>query len=1350
MLTVADNHACAPLPRFSAPLLLLPLPLQTFGDLVRQMKQEGVPDVDVTRAVAELKARKRTLEAKELSLQPKDDIVDRTKMEDTLKRRFFYDQAFAIYGGVSGLYDFGPVGCALKNNILQAWRQHFIQEEQILEIDCTMLTPEPVLKTSGHVDKFADYMVKDVKNGECFRADHLLKAHLQKLMSDKKCAAEKKAEMEEVITQMDNYTQQELTDLFVKYNVKSPTTGNDLTPPISFNLMFQTSIGPGGNMPGYLRPETAQGIFLNFKRLLEFNQGKLPFAAAQIGNSFRNEISPRSGLIRVREFTMAEIEHFVDPNEKVHPKFPSVADLDIILYSSKAQTSGQSAQIMKLGDAVEQEVINNSVLGYFIGRIYLYLTKVGIAKEKLRFRQHMDNEMAHYACDCWDAETKTSYSFSLIPPHKVVNVVQFETNKGAIGKAYKKDAKIVMEYLSMCDECFVTEQEQLLNETGEFTVETEGKTFKLTKDMVSVKRFQKTLHVEEVVPNVIEPSFGIGRIMYTIFEHTFQIREGDEQRTYFSFPATVAPYKCSVLPLSQNQEFVPFVKELSEAMTKNSVSHKVDDSSGSIGRRYARTDEIGVAFGITIDFDTVNKTPHTATLRDRDSMRQIRAEVSELPVIVRDLANGTLTWAEVESKGVSEGKRDLLLYLLPPQSGEQQTLKQKRSRAAFFFLSNVQRIKMEQVLAPLREAVRAQGDLVHQLKAKGAPEQEVSKAVAELKARKKTLEAKELALQPKDEVVDRARMEDTLKRRFFYDQAFAIYGGVSGLYDFGPVGCALKINILQVWRQHFIQEEQILEIDCTMLTPEPVLKTSGHVDKFADYMVKDAQTGECYRADHLLKAHLKKMMSDEKCSEEKANQMEDVITQMDNYTQQELAALFEKYNVKSPATGNDLTPPVSFNLMFKTSIGPGGNTPGYLRPETAQGMFLNFKRLLEFNQGKLPFGAAQIGNSFRNEISPRSGLIRVREFTMAEIEHFVDPNEKIHPKFSNVADLEILLFSSKAQTSGQSAQIMRLGDAVEQGVINNSVLGYFIGRIYEYLIKVGLSKEKVRFRQHMENEMAHYACDCWDAESKTSYVNFFSHICTSTIENNGIVVVNVVHFEPNKGAIGMAFKKDAKSVLDYLAVCDECYITNQEKLLSAAGEFSFEMEGKKFKLTKDMVSVKRFQKTLHVEEIVPNVIEPSFGIGRIMYSIFEHSFQIRQGDEQRTYFSFPATVAPYKCSILPLSQNQEFMPFVSQLSEAMTRNVLSHKVDDSSGSIGRRYARSDEIGVAFGITIDFDTVNKTPHTATLRDRDSMRQIRAEVTELPGMVRDLTNGTLTWAEVESKYPIFEGQETNKKA
>ncbi|XP_032821030.2 glycine--tRNA ligase [Petromyzon marinus] len=674
----------------------------------------------------------------------------------------------------------------------------------------------------------------------------------------------------------------------------------------------------------------------------------------------------------------------------------------------------------------------------------------------------------------------------------------------------------------------------------------------------------------------------------------------------------------------------------------------------------------------------------------------------------------------------------------------------------------------EAVLAPLRAAVKEQGELVRNLKVDGAPKVDVDKAVTELKNRKRILEAKVLALEPKDDIIDRAKMEDTLKRRFFYDQAFAIYGGVSGLFDFGPVGCALKNNIIQQWRQHFIQEEQILEIDCTMLTPEPVLKASGHVDKFADFMVKDLKNGECFRADHLLKAHLEKLMSDKKCSEEKKAEMKNVITQMDNYGQSQLAGLFTDYAVKSPVTGNDLSPPLAFNLMFQTSIGPGGQTPGYLRPETAQGIFLNYKRLLEFNQGKLPFAAAQIGNSFRNEISPRSGLIRVREFTMAEIEHFVDPTDKQHPKFENMADLELSLYSGQAQTSGRSPQRMRLGDAVQQGIINNTVLGYFIGRIYQFLVKVGVKDEHLRFRQHMDNEMAHYACDCWDAETKTSYGwievvgcadrSCFDLQCHSRATKVPLVaekplkepkVVEVVQLEANKGIVGKAFKKDARLVNKFLEDCDSFYIESVEKQLAEKGAFNFEVEGKSFTLSKDMVTVKRFQKTLFVEEVVPNVIEPSFGIGRIMYTILEHSFRVREGDEQRTYFSFPPTVAPYKCSVLPLSQNPEFAPFVKMLSEALTRNGVSHKVDDSSGSIGRRYARTDEIGISFGITVDFDTVNRQPHTATLRERDSMRQIRAEVDELPGLVRDLSNGVLAWAEVEARHPLFEGQETGKK-
>lgn len=155
------------------------------------------------------------------------------------------------------------------------------------------------------------------------------------------------------LLQLDGMTKAEMAAIMVKFNMKSPITGNDLTEPIEFNLMFGTQIGPTGLVKGFLRPETAQGIFVNFKRLLEFNQGKLPFAAAQIGNSFRNEISPRSGLIRVREFTMAEIEHFCDPNNKDHPKFENVKDVKMMLYSACNQMDGKSAQSISIGEAVK-------------------------------------------------------------------------------------------------------------------------------------------------------------------------------------------------------------------------------------------------------------------------------------------------------------------------------------------------------------------------------------------------------------------------------------------------------------------------------------------------------------------------------------------------------------------------------------------------------------------------------------------------------------------------------------------------------------------------------------------------------------------------------------------------------------------------------------------------------------------------------------------------------------------------------------------------------------------------------------------------------------------------------------
>ncbi|CAL8135036.1 unnamed protein product [Orchesella dallaii] len=642
------------------------------GDLVRKMKEMGNSEIDVKKAVVELKAKKKLLEDRELELSKTEEVFDRPRMEDLLKRRFFYDQSFAIYGGVTGQYDFGPMGCATKTNFLNFWRQFFVLEEGMFEVDCSILTPEPVLKASGHVDRFADLMVKDSKTGECFRLDHLIKATVEKLQKEKGTDKDKQDRMLQVLAQLDGYSKEEMEGLIQEFNVVSPTTGNPVGPPMEFNLMFSTSIGPTGLVKGFLRPETAQGIFVNFKRLLEFNQGKLPFAGAQIGNAFRNEISPRSGLLRVREFTMAEIEHFCDPNDLTHPRFVEVKDTIMTYYSACDQMEGKRPTRKTIGEAVADKLVANETLGYFLARIQMFLEKVGVNPEKLRFRQHMSNEMAHYARDCWDAEILTSYgwvecvgcadrsAFDLnqhtkatnvklvaekrLPAPKKIEQLQATLNKAAIGKQFKQNAKAIAEYFEHIDTSELESLAKSLESDGSMEITVKNQQFKLTPAEITIGKQEKTIHVEEFVPNVIEPSFGVGRILYSIFEHNFKVRPEDSQRTYFSLPPLMAPVKCSVLPLSSKPELLQMVTRVTQELRKREISFRVDDSSGSIGRRYSRTDEIAIPFGITIDFETVKS--ETVTLRERDTTLQVRLPIDKVGETVRDLATGTLTWTK--------------------------------------------------------------------------------------------------------------------------------------------------------------------------------------------------------------------------------------------------------------------------------------------------------------------------------------------------------------------------------------------------------------------------------------------------------------------------------------------------------------------------------------------------------------------------------------------------------------------------------------------------------------------------------------------------------------------------------
>ena len=222
----------------------------------------------------------------------------------------------------------------------------------MLEVGCTNMMLSDVLKTSGHVEKFEDLMVKDVKTGTPRRADKVIQEWIKKTLPKKK-KPEEIEELERLDQDVENFNEQQIDEVIAKYKIKDPDTGNDLSNAVPFNLMFDTMIGPTGQSKGYLRPETAQGIFINFRKLIEFNNGRMPFAAAQIGLGFRNEISPRQGVLRLREFQMAEIEHFVDPQDKSHPRFASIADTELPLWSAQAQEDNIKDPVkVTIGEAV--------------------------------------------------------------------------------------------------------------------------------------------------------------------------------------------------------------------------------------------------------------------------------------------------------------------------------------------------------------------------------------------------------------------------------------------------------------------------------------------------------------------------------------------------------------------------------------------------------------------------------------------------------------------------------------------------------------------------------------------------------------------------------------------------------------------------------------------------------------------------------------------------------------------------------------------------------------------------------------------------------------------------------------
>ena len=551
--------------------------------------------------------------------------VDRLeRMSGMLKRRGIILPAFEIHGGAKGLYDFGPVGGRLRNRVNQTWIEHWLALGNIVELSCPTVTPYAVLEASGHVGEFSDFMTICTECGEASRADTLL---------------------ESSHSNPDALSKSELQELLVNVRPECPNCGAQAWSEVTAqNLMFNTTIGAGtSGRPGFLRPETAQGMFTSFPSLLRHNRDRLPFGAIQVGKGYRNEISPRQGMIRLREFNMAELEYFINPYEDAQHDFTPWDSIPFSLVPDEGEERKMTIQ-----DALDTNTVRHATVGFFMAQTYDFLVKVGIDPARLRFRQHESDEMAHYATDCWDAEIHGSYGWIEcvgiahrgcydLEAHekatgktlrarrefrepKVVEIDGWTMNGATAGPAFRALAGQVKSVVEMLPADATFPMLCKLDDGQEVKVLPEH-----------VKRLQRTETItgEWYIPHVVEPAFGIDRIIWHILDHAYDDESKDgEDYTILKLSEHVAPVDYCVFPLFEKDGMGELARTLHSSLCGLRGIVSVYDSSGSIGRRYARADEIGVPHCLTVDHQSLEDG--TITIRDRDTGQQQRVAMDEL------------------------------------------------------------------------------------------------------------------------------------------------------------------------------------------------------------------------------------------------------------------------------------------------------------------------------------------------------------------------------------------------------------------------------------------------------------------------------------------------------------------------------------------------------------------------------------------------------------------------------------------------------------------------------------------------------------------------------------------------
>ncbi|MFA6214450.1 MAG: glycine--tRNA ligase [Candidatus Micrarchaeia archaeon] len=478
------------------------------------------------------------------------------RLLDVAIRRSIIIPSSEIYGSPAGFYDYGPVGCAIKRRLEDLWRGEMLQKEGFHEIETSMILPEAVLKASGHAENFSDPIVACKKCGSRFRADHLVAENPEFAASGAKA---------------EGASSEELTEAIRKCKIVCPNDKGELADVARFNMMFRTAIGAGEERVAYCRPETAQGIFLDFARIARNYGSRLPMGIGQVGRSFRNEISPRQGLVRMREFSQMELEYFFNPDRQSHPRFGSLKDEKLVF-----ELEDGTVEERTLGQALAEGIVPNEIMAYFLWkqeRIYL---AAGIPRGKFRFRKIPKNDTPHYSLGNIDLVVETSYGF-------------IETT----GTAYRTDFDLSQHAkASGADLSVFVEEEK-----------------------------------KKVVPHVVEPSMGVDRMLWCVLEHCFREKSEGKDWEWFDFPPAIAPYHAWVFPLMRKDGMEEKAREV-EALLREDGLTVYCQESGSIGKRYARADEIGVPYCATVDYDTLKDG--TVTLRFRNDGKQVRLAISEL------------------------------------------------------------------------------------------------------------------------------------------------------------------------------------------------------------------------------------------------------------------------------------------------------------------------------------------------------------------------------------------------------------------------------------------------------------------------------------------------------------------------------------------------------------------------------------------------------------------------------------------------------------------------------------------------------------------------------------------------